>query len=305
MRNVKYTDSINFRCLEHLKDTFLDITLIHAGREQCKPMQIYSGERTEYILHFVISGKGFYSTDSNTYPLESGQMFLISPGRHVSYGADAKDPCRYAWIGFKGVRAETILKQCGFSSKKPVLTLASRMDDILNYIDNILDCRALTTSDEMRREAWMLEIFAKLIDDNAQQKQKISSKSNSRTSGVYAELAIEHINNYYNDGCNVSDIAENIGISRAYLNHVFQKELGMSIQKFLIDFRMHKAASLLVNTPYSINEIAKAVGYEDQLAFSKSFKKKFEVSPKSYRSFQATTVVYSEKQLADNKEDFT
>lgn len=305
MRNVKYTDSVNFRCLEHLKETFLDITLIHAGREQCKPMQIYTGERTEYILHFVISGKGFYSIDGNTYPLEAGQMFLITPGKHVSYGSDSQDPLDYAWIGFKGLRVDAILKQCGFSEKHLVLSLSIDMEVILDRINNILDCRALTPADELRREALMLAIFSKLIDNYALHRQKLSSDSNNRSSGVYIELAIEHINNYYNDGCNVSDIAKHIGISRAYLNHIFQKELGMSIQKFLIDFRMHKAASLLVNTPYSINEIAQAIGYEDQLAFSKAFKKKFEVSPKNYRSLKATTVLYSEKQPRDNKEDFT
>ena len=51
------------------------------------------------------------------------------------------------------------------------------------------------------------------------------------------------------------DIADNIGISRAYLNS-FQKELGMSAQTFLIDYKMHKAASLLVSTSLSVKEIA-------------------------------------------------
>ena len=40
MRNVKYTDSVTFRCLEHLRETSLDISLIHAGREHCKPSHI-------------------------------------------------------------------------------------------------------------------------------------------------------------------------------------------------------------------------------------------------------------------------
>lgn len=78
----------------------------------------------------------------------------------------------------------------------------------------------------------------------------------------------------------------------------------MSIQKFLIDFRMHKAASLIAGTTDSIKEISKSVGYEDQLSFSKAFKKKFEMSPKNYRAYQAKSVYYTEKQFADNEEDF-
>ena len=66
-----------------------------------------------------------------------------------------------------------------------------------------------------------------------------------------------------------------------------------------------KAANLLVSTNDTIKEISRAVGYEDQLAFSKAFKKKFEMSPKNYRTFRGTTVLYNEKQLTDHKEDFS
>ena len=87
-------------------------------------------------------------------------------------------------------------------------------------------------------------------------------------------------------GIGVSDIADNIGITRSHLNHVFQQELNISIQNFLIDFRMHKAANLLVSTALSVKEISNQVGYHDQLVFSKAFKKKFGMSPKSYRTSQ-------------------
>ena len=99
----------------------------------------------------------------------------------------------------------------------------------------------------------------------------------------YIELAIEYIKTSYHNGINVSDIATRLGVSRAYLNYVFQNELNTSIQQYLIGFRMHKAANLLVNTTLTIKEISSAIGYTDQLTFSKAFKKKFGVSPKTYR----------------------
>ena len=39
MRNVKYTDSAQFRCLEHLRGTYMDLYLIHCGLEHCLPSQ--------------------------------------------------------------------------------------------------------------------------------------------------------------------------------------------------------------------------------------------------------------------------
>ena len=103
---------------------------------------------------------------------------------------------------------------------------------------------------------------------------------------AYVNLAIDYIGKTYMQGIGVSDIADSVGITRSHLNHVFQKELGISIQNFLIDFRMHKSANLLVSTALSIKEISNQVGYNDQLVFSKAFKKKFGMSPKSYRTAQ-------------------
>ena len=110
------------------------------------------------------------------------------------------------------------------------------------------------------------------------------------------EHAIDYIKWNHNRGINVTDIADYIGISRTYLNHVFQKELGVSSQKFLMDFRLHKAANLLISSDLPVTEVSSQVGYDDSLAFSKAFKKKFGLSPKNYRNHKETMLHFSEKQ---------
>ena len=55
MRTVKYTNSYDFQCLEDLRETFMEITLVHMGREECKPLHAFSGIRDEYIIHFGVS----------------------------------------------------------------------------------------------------------------------------------------------------------------------------------------------------------------------------------------------------------
>lgn len=65
----------------------------------------------------------------------------------------------------------------------------------------------------------------------------------------------------------------------------------MSAQNFLIDYKMHKAANLLVSTSQSIKEISNAVGY--------AFKKKFGMSPKNYRTHKEKMDRFNEKQIDD------
>lgn len=299
MPNVKYTDSATFRCLENLKEGSLDISLIHTGKEHCTPGHICSFPRTEFIIHFVLDGTGFYSAGGQTWSLTPGQMFLIYPDEPVTYGADETYPWTYAWIGFKGIRANSLVKQCGFSRNQPVLPSPDQKI-VLKYIDHMLNHKQLSKSNDLKRQAYLLLLLSEL----AAHHEKLSAQSRKTSqyaysTGVYVELAIEYIKDMYQKGIGISDIADNIGISRAYLNSAFQKELGMSAQNFLINYKMHKAASLLVSTSLSIKEVANAAGYEDQLVFSKAFKKKFGMSPKNYKTHKEQMDKYDEKQIDD------
>ena len=57
----------------------------------------------------------------------------------------------------------------------------------------------------------------------------------------------------------------------------------MSIQEYIIEFRMKKAEELLKTTDSKIRDVAFQIGYKDELYFSKVFKKRFGVSPKTFR----------------------
>ena len=303
MRHVKYTSSASFHCLEHLSETSMDLYLIHVGKEVCTSSQPFGPScRSGYFIHFVISGKGIFSTHGVTYHLKANQMFLIRPDEEVFYQADKEEPWSYLWIGFNGIMSKKILNSCGFSKKSPVLPITN-IETVQSLVSRILDASHLTFSHELKRKAFLLALFSDLIESyqdlNNSAKNKYEHNSNT-----YVTQAIDYINLHHSLGINVSDIADYIGISRAYLNRTFQKELGISVQRFLVDFRLHKAANLLVSTNSSINEIADAVGYDDALAFSKAFKKKFNFSPKNFREHKDIARHYKEKQLVDHEQDF-
>ncbi|MDD7267850.1 MAG: AraC family transcriptional regulator [Lachnospiraceae bacterium] len=275
--------------------------LVHTGKEHCKEKHTYTGSRTEYIIHFVLSGKGSYSVNGRTWELSAGQMFIIYPGQVVIYRADEADPWVYAWIGFDGIKTEAIISRCGFSRTVLVRDYASpeelerKRQMILGHINAMLDAKQLTFANDLKRRASLMLLFADLIDDHDRRVEEDRVARYDYSANVYVEHAIDFIKCHYQESINVGEVAEHIGISRNYLNQVFQKELGVSIQKFLIDFRLHKAASLLLDTSNSVGDIGKWVGYGDQLAFSKAFKKKFGVSPKFFRTRQETVLEYDHK----------
>lgn len=163
MPNVKYTDSATFRCLENLKEGSLDISLIHTGKEHCPPGHICSMPRDEFIIHFVLDGTGFYSAGGQTWSLTPGQMFVIYPNEPVTYGADETNPWTYAWIGFRGIRAHSMVKECGFSKNQLVLP-APDQKIILKHIDYMLNHKQLSKANDLRRQAYLILLLAELAD---------------------------------------------------------------------------------------------------------------------------------------------
>ena len=285
MQTVKYTNSSDFRCLEDLQESALDVALVHMGKEDCKPYHAFSGVRTEYIIHFVLSGSGFYSANGNTWPIKAGQMFLIYPDTPVVYCADRYTPWTYTWVGFHGLSADTLVKQCGFSKSSLILPTPAN-DEYLQCFEELLAHVSLTFSDRLYRQSLLLKLLATLVESHTRALLENRQPLSNADSNAYVSRAIDYINELYMQDIRVTDIAQKVGVSRSHLNAAFQKELHLSIQRFLIDFRMHKAANLLVSTSLSVKEIAGHVGYNDQLVFSKAFKKKFGMSPKHYRTYQ-------------------
>ena len=58
---------------------------------------------------------------------------------------------------------------------------------------------------------------------------------------------------------------------------------GNSIHAYIIEQRLEKAASLLLDSDLNITEASAAVGYSKPSNFAAAFKKKYGVIPKQYK----------------------
>ena len=91
------------------------------------------------------------------------------------------------------------------------------------------------------------------------------------------------IENEYASELYLDRVAEQIYLSPAYISRIFKKSTGMNFVKYLNDVRLKKAASLLIEADYPINEISKKVGFSDVSYFCSCFKKKYGMTTVQYR----------------------
>lgn len=91
------------------------------------------------------------------------------------------------------------------------------------------------------------------------------------------------IENEYATELYLDRVAEQIYLSPAYISRIFKKSTGMNFVKYLNEVRLKKAAALLLEADFPINEISKRVGFSDVSYFCSCFKKKYGMTTVQYR----------------------
>lgn len=92
----------------------------------------------------------------------------------------------------------------------------------------------------------------------------------------------EYIEKNYKDG-SLTEAANLLHYDFYWLSHEVKNQTGKTYTELLQDKRLSQAAYLLKNTSISIDEISKAVGYENKSYFHRLFVKHFDMSPKKFR----------------------
>jgi len=81
----------------------------------------------------------------------------------------------------------------------------------------------------------------------------------------------------------VREMARALACSATHLRRVFRESLGTSPGEWLRERRLRRAADLLVATDQSVEQVARAVGYESLSHFHRSFRLRFGCTPAEYR----------------------
>nr|WP_143404167.1 two-component regulator propeller domain-containing protein [Gaetbulibacter sp. 4G1] len=85
----------------------------------------------------------------------------------------------------------------------------------------------------------------------------------------------------------VSLMASNIGMSHSVLYRKIMALTGQNINEFIKSVKLARASQLILDSDYSINEISDMTGFSNSKYFSTCFKKKYNVTPSSYKKNQA------------------
>ncbi len=266
-------------------ENFIDLTLYQYGWEQCDPSHSFGpAARNHFLFHYNISGTGVLNANNEkgitkSYQVKSGQGFMIFPHQICTYIADQNLPWEYVWLEFDGLRAKELVDTAGLSCDSPIYR--ARYKDI-----------AVTMKEEMlyivtHKEASPFHLIGHLflfLDSFVSSSASIITKNSNGLRDFYIKEAVAFIEQNFQNPITIEEIAKFCGLNRSYFGKIFHESMGKSPQDFLISYRMTKAAELLKLTSLSIADVGNAVGYENQLHFSRAFKHVYGISPRQWRN---------------------
>lgn len=254
------------------------IKIYYCGREVCASSHAYGPSiRTQYLMHFVIKGKGKYSVGGKTYYLQKNQAFLIRPYESTFYCADEEDPWEYVWIAFDGGDTEQLLAQNQLSADHLVCNITENL-----YLDKIVESFYKPSSfGIVKKQREILGYFYLVFSCIHTEEEKVQVTGEYDIH--YLKHAKEYITNNYSYDIQVQDIARDVGIDRTYLYKIFIKFEKQSPKQYLTNYRLRAAKEMLQATDYKMIEVALSSGFNDASIFCKNFLKAEQMTPTQFR----------------------
>jgi len=263
-------------------------------------------------FHVVMDGRCRISIGDDRAELEAGDVVIITHGdTHTLGSGDALPPRSLGgilppppWTGLPEVNhggsGPAIHLFCGFlhcdaAAFEPLLASLPRLMVLRTFRDGA-SAWLRSTVERIVREVsqgrpggrLMLERLNEVVFVESL-REYMASGEIPRT-GWLAGVKDRHVGRVLElmhadpaHGWTVPELARAAGISRSALTERFGRLVGQPPIDYLKVWRLHVAGSLLRDGERKLREVAEAVGYESEAAFSKAFRKTFGAPPGSWR----------------------
>ncbi len=226
--------------------------------------------RNQYIIHYVLSGRGSF----NGNKVEKGAGFLIVPGMYEEYHADESDPWSFLWIISEDPAMKYFFSRHSANKKTGIFKFHNKYE--LDRIVNLLTAAPNSFSTTVQLSEMFLHIFNSCIESNITPQSSVTK--------IYFDFAVNYIKTNLHLSVSVADLCDVIGITQPYLYKIFKREIKISPKQYISSCKITEAKELLSHTELPISLVAKSVGYDDVLDFSKFFSKQTDMSPTAYRT---------------------
>lgn len=236
--------------------------------------------RLDYQIIYVASGLGHFHFDNsdNDTTVPAGNIVLFRPKEFQKYEYYGKDKTEVYWIHFTGSDVKNILRKYGFSDKQRIFPVGTSLEYERVFKRIILELQRCQDDYEEMLTLLLRHLFI-IFHRELSREHVLKNKYLDHE----MDTAAAYFNENYNHNINIEEYASSKGMSVSWFIRNFKRYTGSTPMQFIVSIRINNAQMLLETTTYAVNEIARMVGYDNPLYFSRLFHKQKGYSPSQYR----------------------
>lgn len=171
------------------------------------------------------------------------------------------------------------------TESEALATINQTTPEMLTVLHRIINCPYQGALKRLYLEGKLLELIVLKLDQI--QKKAFQSEAKFRLKAEDLER-IHQARNILRQNLewppSLADLARQTGMNDFKLKRGFRQVFGTTVFGYLHQCRMEQAQRLLETGADSVTQVAQAVGYASPSQFSAAFKRKFGVSPRTYKS---------------------
>jgi AraC family transcriptional regulator of arabinose operon len=232
-----------------------------------------------YIINLTIKGRGRVFDGDAAFDCEPGDMLLFQPKTPHFYGrAPDSDNWYHRWIYFRPraywhdwLRWQDETQ--GVGRLRLPESLRGEFDRLFANIEQ--------THNSGRRFAE--ELAMNLLERLLLRAVEEDPRSHQQIRDPRIIEACQYVTNNLAGELKIDAVAKHVCLSPSRLAHLFREQMGVNLLRWREDQRVIRARLLLQTTQEPIASIGREVGYDDQLYFSRVFRKRVGVSPSDFR----------------------
>ncbi|MEM6629400.1 MAG: AraC family transcriptional regulator [Bacteroidota bacterium] len=251
-----------------------------------------------FELVLIREGAGTQCIDYNEYPYGAGSLFLLPPLKCHSFKIDTSS--RFVFLKFTSdfflaATKESVNRYEWFKEAAYILSNYNQLpgDIIHNEVDRqhiftligliLKENRNYGSGSASLIKSFMtsiLEVLLRNVKQSAFYEVERSSDPDERITRL-----LGYINEHIGDPLKlrVEHLANTFSLSPTYLSEFFRKKVSMSLREYIIKAKLKLVEIRLLNSDYTLTEIADELGFTDVSHLSKTFKRYAGISIREFK----------------------
>lgn len=251
-----------------------------------------------FELIYVIDGTGIQIVNKNRFNYRKGNLFLLTP--QDVYSFDIATPTTFFFLRFNELfvkektgkdkdavnHVEYILQN---ASHRPGCILKNKVDKplITSLIESILNEQINQQLYYNRITEQIVNTIITIVARNIALKLPKNIKENTGEP-VLEILQYIQENIFDQENLRAEKLSDHFNISLNYLGRYFKKQIGETLQSYIVNYKLRLVETRLLHSDMRINEIAYELNFSDESHLNRVFKKYKGMNPSAFRKTNNT-----------------